>query len=423
MVKKPTKAPARAKAKKPKPKAKPKPKSRAKPHAGAKAKRQMKKHQAQRKALRFKVLLGPFARLWAKVPNTVHVPGIDHPVAKGHVVGFVVVLGLAIGVGYWGAQSLLGAKTSEVASRGVILSEPNGQPAMAYEEKALEEVYEPQYPVPMAETPVDPPAEVASLPDELFEPTPVIPEAQPLWLRNALDFDASGQGPMIAIVIDDMGVDRKRSKRMWENVPGPLTLSFMNYANDLSAQTQAARGQGHELMLHVSMEPSNATIDAGPNVLLTSMDTTELRAKVNWGLDRFEGFIGINNHMGSRFTEDPRAMRVVLEEVNRRGLMFLDSRTSPNTVGPKVARDVGIPALERNVFLDNENDVDKVRVQLDRAEALARKRGSVIAIGHPRDATIEVLKTWVLEAQQRGIRIVPVSALMKMRLAIAQAKR
>jgi len=109
-------------------------------------------------------------------------------------------------------------------------------------------------------------------------------------------------------------------------------------------------------------------------------------------------------------------MRVVLEEINKRGLLFLDSRTSSHTVGPKLARKLGIPALERNVFLDNDNVPEKVQKQLGEVERLARKYGHAIAIGHPRDATIEVLKRWIPQARERGLVIVPVSVLMKERL-------
>jgi hypothetical protein len=224
------------------------------------------------------------------------------------------------------------------------------------------------------------------------------------------------EGPIIAIVIDDMGVDRKRSRHMWEDVPGPLTLSFMSYADDLPEQTQAAKKSGHELMLHMSMEPSNATIDPGPNVLMTAMADSEIKSLTDWGLNRFSGFVGVNNHMGSRFTEDAHAMGVVLSEVKDRGLLFLDSRTSPKSVGRSVARDLGMPVLERNVFLDNDNDVDKVRHQLEQVERLARKQGFAIAIGHPRDATIAALKTWVPDAIARGLNIVPVSMLLKSRM-------
>lgn len=404
--------------------------------AQAKAKRQTKRHQAVHQALWLKVFVAPLVRLWTiawtwawtKAPKSVRVPGMDHDIDTRHAVGFLVVLGLAIGGGYWGAQSLFGYAPAPRVGQSyviqqnlsdVILPEPNGNVvhgARAYEEKVADAVYEPPHETPPSAEVVAP--QIASLP-----PAHELQGDQPLWLRNALAFAEPPRGaPIIAIVIDDMGVDRKRSQHMWEDVPGPLTLSFMTYANDLPSQTKAASARGHELMLHMSMEPSNPDVDAGPNVLMTSMGDGELKNLVQWGMDRFEGFIGVNNHMGSRFTEDSHAMRVVLEQVKGRGLLFLDSRTSPKSVGSRVARELGMAALDRNVFLDNENDVAKVLMQLNELERLARKRGVAIAIGHPRDATIEVLKTWIPEAQDRGLVIVPLSGVMKQRIA-AQAAR
>lgn len=392
-------------------------------HAQAHALRTAVKHQARKALSQLAWLRAPLQKGLLK---TFSVPKTNFVLPVVPTVLFIVVLGSAVGAGYWGAKSIFGA-SAQVAEapaspqvviqqthslRGVILPEPNGDTphsALAYEEKSLEEVYAPPIPPAMTMAP-----EVASLPTPQVDVP--LKGPPPLWMKNAVPFTPPVGAPMISIVIDDMGVDRKRSKHMWQDVSAPLTLSFMSYAEDLPKQTKAARNEGHELMLHMSMEPSSATIDAGPNVLLTAMPSAEIRSLTNWGLDRFEGFVGVNNHMGSRFTEDERGMRVVLEEINKRGLLFLDSRTSSRTVGPRVARKIGMPELERNVFLDNDNVPAKVLKQLHEVERLARKYGHVIAIGHPRDATIEVLKTWIPQAQERGLAIVPISVLMKDRL-------
>jgi len=395
-------------------------KQNAKTKGQKKAKRQTKKHQAKHQALRFKVLLGPLARLWVRVPPRIRVPGMSHDVETNHLAVFGVVLVMALGGGYLGAQALFGPQTPEPVAEqrpiiqqsldniDVILPEYG---ARAYEERVVDHTYEP----PVVQAPKAsqvPPAQVASL----TSPTQPVGK-QPLWMQNAIAFTPSPGKPMIAIVIDDMGVDLKRSRRMWEDVPAPLTLSFMTYADNLPQQTKAAHKKGHELMLHMSMEPSNPMIDAGPNVLMTAMKDDELAKLTQWGLGRFEGYVGMNNHMGSRFTEDSRAMQVVLEQVKQRGVFFLDSRTSPKSVAGKVARTIGMPALDRNVFLDNDNDVNAVLKQLGEVERMARKHGVSIAIGHPREATIKVLKTWIPEAIDRGLAIVPISTLMKLNLA------
>jgi len=391
-----------------------------------KAQRQAKKHKAQHQALRVKVLFGPLARAWAKVPASFRLPGLKHDIEKDYAAVFVSVLVVALSGGYLGVQALSGgaAKTptnvihQTLPKRDFILPEPSldtQYTPRAYEEKVVDEVFEPEEPV-VDETVVEAPVvevEVAKLAAPMDKHA-----GEPLWMQNAIDYVPTPGQPMIAIVIDDMGVDRRRSKHMWEDVQGPLTLSFMTYANDLASQTQAARAQGHEMMLHMSMEPSNSTIDAGPNVLITGMEDAELSKLTNWGLDRFEGFVGVNNHMGSRFTENGPAMKVVLTEIQKRGLLFLDSRTSPKSVAGKVSQDLGLPTLVRNVFIDNDNEIDKVLKQLDEVERLARKRGVVIAIGHPREATIEVLKTWVPEALNRGLAIVPISTVMRLKLGL-----
>jgi len=155
------------------------------------------------------------------------------------------------------------------------------------------------------------------------------------WRRNALPFRDPGGKPLVAIVIDDVGLDRPRSKRAWE-LPGPMTLSFLPYAKDLGEQTRAARARGHELMLHLPMEPGGRN-DPGPGALLVSMPDAELRRRTDSALESFAGFAGVNNHMGSRFTAFKPGMETVLKQLKPRGLMFLDSRTTKDSVGDQVA--------------------------------------------------------------------------------------
>ncbi len=312
-------------------------------------------------------------------------------VPTSYAIAFAILIGLALGAGYWGA--------------GVLFKRPAPPEQITQNLKSASRA--------SASSRVASPAVVHS-PPRTASPTPA---QEPLWRKNAVAYTPTNDGPMIAIVIDDMGLDRKRSRRMWEDEPAALTLSFMTYADALPAQTRAARTYGHELMLHVSMEPTSKNVDPGPHVLMRAMSDIQLKKMLDWGLGRFKGYVGINNHMGSRFTEDAHAMKVVLADLKSRGLLFLDSRTSAKTTAMQVAQTLGMTILERNVFLDNDNAPDKVLKQLERTETLARENGYAIAIGHPRDATIKVLKTWIPAAQARGLNIVPISAIMKRKLA------
>lgn len=217
--------------------------------------------------------------------------------------------------------------------------------------------------------------------------------------------------PMIAIVIDDMGVDQRRSARAMK-LPAKVTLSFLPYARDLKKQVTEAVALGHEIMLHVAMEPESSEADPGPNVLLTGTPEAELLANLRWNLEQMTGYQGINNHMGSRFTRDLAGMRVVMGELKARGLFFLDSLTSRDSVGAKTAREAGVPYATRDVFIDHKDDEAFVHKQLAMVEAEARKHGIAIAIAHPRDITLRALKTWLTKVQADGFELVGVSRVL-----------
>lgn len=275
-------------------------------------------------------------------------------------------------------------------------------PLPKYEEKLAPAVVQPRVPEPRAAVAPTPAPRAARPPAG----------ATPAWIANAVPASHAAGQPMIAIVIDDVGVDRRRSEAVVA-LPAPLTLSYLTYADDLAGQTAAARRAGHELMVHVPMQPKNADADPGPRVLRVRDDAAALREKLAWGLSRFEGYVGVNNHMGSRFTAERGVMEVVMTELGARGLFFLDSVTSAESKGVEAADAMGVPALARSVFLDNEDSPEEVRFRLEQAEKVAQKAGYAIAIGHPHDATISVLRDWLVEARARGFAIVPVSAIVR----------
>ena len=284
--------------------------------------------------------------------------------------------------------------------------------ARAYEEALPQEIFVPDE-EPRIRVATPSPAPVAA---QKPQPTPpeltALPERPlPPWRRHAVAVPDTGARPVIALVIDDMGMDRKRSARVI-GLKGPLTLSYLAYADGLDGQTAAARTAGHELLLHIPMEPGSKLVDPGPNVLLRGMKSAELKRRLKWSFDRFGSYVGVNNHMGSKFTADATAMAVVMEEIKSRGLMFLDSRTTAATVGGVLARRMGVPFLERNVFLDHENDVAAINARLAEVEKLALRKGKAIAIGHPREATIRALGPWLDAIEAKGFQLVPLTALL-----------
>lgn len=260
---------------------------------------------------------------------------------------------------------------------------------------------------------VVPPPELASLPPPVIA-TPERPTGVPPWIRYALAPPQPNGMPRVVLVIDDMGVDRKRSERA-VSLAGPLTLSYLPYAKDLPQQTEAAHRAGHELMVHVPMEPFGHVSDAWPDQLEVSLSHDEVLRRLRWDLSRFGGYVGINNHMGSRFTSDAEALRPVIEELRARGLLFLDSRTAPHSFGVPLARELGVPYAGRDVFLDDEITVPAIEAQLGELERVARRNGIAIAIGHPHDPTLEVLGAWLKTLPQKGLQLVPLSAAVRSR--------
>lgn len=255
------------------------------------------------------------------------------------------------------------------------------------------------------------PVLVAALPDNIAELQAREGDKLPAWERFAVPIKRAA-APKIVIVMDDLGLDRRRTRETVK-LPGPLTLSFMSYAEDLQQQTSQAHLAGHELMLHVPMEPVSSSINPGPNVLLSGMPKDELSKNIVWNLDQVSGYVGINNHMGSRFTADPDGMRVVIDALKSRGLMFLDSLTSGKSVGHDMARAAGIPFAIRNIFLDHDDDLEAIHRQLRRAESVARETGLAIAIGHPRDKTLQALSEWLPTLKDKGFQLVPITAVAR----------
>ncbi len=265
---------------------------------------------------------------------------------------------------------------------------------------------------PSATPAIAPPATVAEPPARVAAPPQTIARASDAgWESRAVRPPVVRAGAWVAIVIDDLGLDRARAARA-ASLPGPLTLSFMSYAGDVGEQASVARQAGHEIMLHMPMEPEGRE-DPGPGALFVRLPDADIRTRVAASLDRLPMAVGLNNHMGSRFTRDARAMRPVLDEIAARGLLFVDSRTSGASIAGDLAAQMGIASAGRDVFLDNEQDAHYVRRQLAELERTASRRGNAIAIGHPHEATLEALAAWIPTMNSRGLQLVPVSAIVR----------
>ncbi len=205
----------------------------------------------------------------------------------------------------------------------------------------------------------------------------------------------------LAIVIDDLGQSAAYASDL-ARLGFPVGFAIWPLASQSERVAAIAARTGNDVLLHQPMEPRGyPEDDPGRGALFTSMDEAAIRKVLIENLAHFPEAVGVNNHMGSRFTEDRQAMRAVFGELRARGLFYLDSVTTAASVGHAEAARLGIPALRRDVFLDNVADADAILMQLRKAERLAIRNGQAVAIGHPYPETLQALRRWSAMRDER----------------------
>ncbi|HYA92560.1 MAG TPA: divergent polysaccharide deacetylase family protein [Thermodesulfobacteriota bacterium] len=222
-----------------------------------------------------------------------------------------------------------------------------------------------------------------------------------------------GLHPKIAIVIDDLGGENKISQELlrWDL---PITFSILPFAPFSQTLAREAHRKGREVILHLPMEPHGyPQVRPGEGVLLEEMDEASFLRQLSKDIEAVPYIKGVSNHMGSRLMEDPEKMKIVFSELKRRGLFFLDSRTTPQTIGLQVAQSVGLKAMERNIFIDNSLAEEDIKRQLEQLIQFSISKGKAIGIGHPHSSTVKFLKEIIPKMKERGIEVVPLSAVME----------
>jgi len=222
--------------------------------------------------------------------------------------------------------------------------------------------------------------------------------------------DARGR---LVILLDDVGqkLDLVPAAAALPKEVGFAVLPFLPKSTE---SAEALHGAGHEIWLHLPMEPENYPADnPGPGAILMSMSTNEMRVAVHDALDNIPYAVGVNNHMGSKVTADLRTMTWIMQELKIRDMAFIDSRTTPRTVAEDAAAGQGVPTNRRHVFLDNERDQAAIKRQLAEAVRRCRLEGEIIAIGHLDPVTIEVLAQELPGIAKRGADLVRPSALVR----------
>lgn len=331
----------------------------------------------------------------------------------GHT-GTLKFIAIAIVLMLLADQYIFGGKRSYIEDNKTQKSEISAQkaPEKAPEPEKVEPpegaYFEAPMPEPqdMVEEKVTPPVVEEDAPPSIPPLTgggeAVLPKEQKIRVHGA---------PKIAIIIDDVGMDIKHSREAI-NLPAPVTMALLPYAPRAREMANDAKAKGHTLIIHTPMEAMDASVNIGPGGLKRSMSPEEMKAAINVMLASFDGYEGINNHMGSRLTQDRAAMDLVMGVLLEKGLFFVDSKTSGKSVAAIEAQESGVPFASRDVFLDHVDSAEFVAQALRQTEARALKYGSAIAIGHPKAHTLAGLRAWIPTLKDKGIELVSVKELL-----------
>lgn len=217
--------------------------------------------------------------------------------------------------------------------------------------------------------------------------------------------------PLVAIIIDDMGYDTEMAANFLE-LDGILSFSVLPYSPYHKRIASAVHNSGRDVLLHLPMEPLQyPKVNPGEGALVTSMSPDELLEQLRNNLDAVPYIVGVNNHMGSRLTQDSAKMRQIFTILKRRGLFFVDSLTSPKSCCAQTAKIFNLKFARRQVFLDHIQEADAIRFQIKRLVTVAKRRGQAIGIGHPYPVTLQILKEELPNIKQQ-IKLVRISELV-----------
>ncbi|ADH86903.1 divergent polysaccharide deacetylase family protein [Desulfurivibrio alkaliphilus] len=217
--------------------------------------------------------------------------------------------------------------------------------------------------------------------------------------------------PRLALIIDDMGYSPEIEEKML-GLDLELTFSFIPFAPQRQQILNRTRAQGRAILLHLPLEALDDKWNKAPGLLATGMSEEEIVTGFTAALNEIPMATGVSNHMGSRFTADRRAMQVLLAQLPRYDLYFLDSLTTPDSVGAEIAAELGIPFLRRDIFIDHHREPEQIRTQIDRLLNIAEKRGWAVGLGHPYPETLRVLQEKEGELNRR-VRLVKLDQLVK----------
>lgn len=244
-------------------------------------------------------------------------------------------------------------------------------------------------------------------------PLPIIGrDGRQPWRVYGRPFDRADPRPRVAIVITGLGLSGAASEAAIDELPGAVTLAFDPYSKRLTEWINRARAAGHEVLLGLPMEPTDyPREDPGPSTLLTSLSPSENLERLDWVLSRVTGYVGVTNMMGSRFTQSQTSLIPVMDELRKRGLMYVDGRASEQSIAGALAQTMGVPRVLADETLDSEPTRDAIDRQLQNLAAAAQRNGAALAIGYAYPVTLERVALWAKGLDEQQLVLAPASAL------------
>ncbi|HKT31448.1 MAG TPA: divergent polysaccharide deacetylase family protein [Gammaproteobacteria bacterium] len=240
-----------------------------------------------------------------------------------------------------------------------------------------------------------------------FWPLAILFAAAPVWACAA-----PVTHPVIAVIIDDLGNSPSEGLRAAQ-LPGPVACAILPHTPYAAMLADTCHAHGKEVLLHLPMQGLDDA-PLGPGGIALDMTETQIQNTVRGDLQSIPHAVGVNNHEGSLISMHPGDLAWIMQTLHAvGGLYFVDSYTTADSIAYQIAREHGIPAARRDVFLDDMNNQTAVGFQFQRLLAIARRKGFALAIGHPRPATLTVLEEELRKLSAQGIELVPVSTIVK----------
>jgi hypothetical protein len=217
--------------------------------------------------------------------------------------------------------------------------------------------------------------------------------------------------PLVALIIDDLGYDKKMAQKFLE-LDINLTISILPHSPFQNKIARLASSKGLEIMLHLPMEPVEyPEVNPGPGTLLSSMSPDELISQLEENLNTLPSVKGVNNHMGSKLTSESAQMYQIFSVLKHRGLFFIDSRTTSDSICKPSARLFQVPFAERDIFIDHFQKPDFIRKQIKELIRIAKLNGEAVGILHPHSMTYRILQEMLPDLQNQ-VQLVPASKLV-----------